>query len=299
MVNLADVARKTGYKVIEVNGWQNRGHGALGKVETIVCHHTAGPAKGDFPSLSVVRDGRAGLPGPLCNIGLARSGEIYIIAAGLAYHAGAVKKAIYGNSRSIGIEAENTGTGEKWNDKQMDSYAKLCAELVKAYGLEVGDVLGHKEVCAPVGRKIDPSFDITMAAFRKKVSAALSAGGSAKASGSGSGSTSLNKKAVVKAHQEMLKRAGYKNNKVIDGIFGELSVKDTQEWMQKKGYYKKTVVAKWGVKKGVKLKVDGGDGKWFWYEFERLLKDAGKYKGVLDGVPGPMFWNAWAGYLHV
>jgi hypothetical protein len=171
LTDLADAARKSGLPVVEVDGWRKRGHGQLVGVRTIVAHHTAtaASAKGDYPSLRVVRDGRSDLAGPLANLGLGRDGTAYVIAAGLAYHAGKVREPDYGNAYSIGIEAEHPGIGV-WPNRQYDAYVQLCAALVEHYDLTVGDVLGHKEVCAPVGRKSDPNFPMDL--FRAEVAAA-------------------------------------------------------------------------------------------------------------------------------
>ena len=105
--NLASVARAAGLTVSEVDGWQTRGHGGLDKVKTIVCHHTAGPHAGNAPSLNVVTNGRTGVSGPLSNFVLGRDGTVYVVAAGLCYHAGAVRDTSYANAFSLGIEAEN------------------------------------------------------------------------------------------------------------------------------------------------------------------------------------------------
>jgi hypothetical protein len=163
---LADVVRKSGLPVEEVTGWQNRGHGPFARVETIVCHHTAGAVSGNMPSLTVVARGRQGLPGPLCNLGLGRDGTVYVVAAGIAWHAGAVSDIRHSNAHSIGIEAEATGT-TYWPVVQMDAFARLCRTLCDHYGIPVSRVLGHKEVASPRGRKIDPNFD--MVAFRDRV----------------------------------------------------------------------------------------------------------------------------------
>lgn len=172
LTRLADICRAAGLDVVEVRGWKTRGHGPLSSVKTIVCHHTAGPRTGNMPSLNVVTNGRPGLKGPLCNLGLARDGTVYVVAAGLAYHAGQVRNSSYGNAYSIGIEAEATGVSS-WPEVQMAAYAKLCAALVDAYGLTTSRVLGHKEVCYPVGRKSDPNF--SMASFRSRVQKVLDA----------------------------------------------------------------------------------------------------------------------------
>jgi hypothetical protein len=168
LTDLADVARSTGLPVIEVPGWRTRGHAPMTDVRTIICHHTAGPATGNYPSLGVVRDGRSDLPGPLAQLGLARDGTVYVIAAGLCYHAGESRDPSYTNSHSIGIEAEATGI-TSWPAAQMDAYARLVRALADHYHVPLARVLGHKETCAPVGRKSDPNFD--MGSFRARVTA--------------------------------------------------------------------------------------------------------------------------------
>ncbi|WP_418063169.1 N-acetylmuramoyl-L-alanine amidase [Pimelobacter simplex] len=159
LTDLADACRKSGLTVVEVAGWRTRGHGQLAAVRTIVAHHTATPAAapGNYPSMRVVRDGRSDLAGPLANLGLGRDGTVYVIAAGIGYHAGKVRERDYGNAYSIGIEAEHPGVGV-WPAAQYDAYARLCSALCKHYDVSVSGVLGHKEVCAPVGRKSDPNF---------------------------------------------------------------------------------------------------------------------------------------------
>lgn len=166
LTDLAEACRKSGLKVVETPGWRTRGHGEMRGVETIVCHHTAGPKTGNMPSLGVITNGRTGLAGPLSHLGLGRDGTAYVVAAGLAYHAGTVREATMGNSYAIGIEAEATGV-DPWPAVQLDAYARLCAALCAHYGVPVVRVLGHKEVCSPVGRKVDPNFD--MAAFRRQI----------------------------------------------------------------------------------------------------------------------------------
>jgi hypothetical protein len=170
LIDLAAVAGRSGLQVVQVPGWQARGQDMIG-VRTVTCHHTATPAAaaGDYPSLRVVRDGRSDLPGPLCNLGLGRAGTVYVVAAGKANHAGVSRAVRFTNSFAIGIEAENPGTGGPWPGVQMDAYAALCAALIAHYGLTVADVRGHKETCAPAGRKTDPDFSMT--ALRADVAA--------------------------------------------------------------------------------------------------------------------------------
>ncbi|MEV6877025.1 N-acetylmuramoyl-L-alanine amidase [Amycolatopsis sp. NPDC051128] len=156
---LVDAARSTGYPVVEVAGWQTRGHGGMRVVEGVVGHHTATAesAPGDYPSLGIVIDGRADLAGPLCNLGLGRGGTIYVVAAGCAYHAGASRWLGYldVNDEFLGIEAESAGTGF-WTAAQLDAYPKLVAALLRYMSRGVDRYAGHKDVCVPAGRKIDP-----------------------------------------------------------------------------------------------------------------------------------------------
>ncbi len=161
---LVDAARLTGYPVVEVPGWTTRGHGGMTSVEGVVLHHTAGPAPGEMPSLAVVRDGRAGLTGPLSNLGLGRSGTVYVIAAGTTYHAGASSWAGLTdlNSRFLGIEAESVGDGRDWTAEQRDCYPRLVAALLHYMRRPATRAAGHAEVAVPAGRKIDPAgIDMT------------------------------------------------------------------------------------------------------------------------------------------
>lgn len=175
---LPGVLRDAGLEVLEHTGWQTRGHGDMGTVQGVLCHHTCGPLHGDLPDINVLVDGRPDLGGPLCNLGLGRSGKVYMIAAGKGWHAGAGswQGVTDGNSHFIGIEAENTGetTGpraEAWPDVQMQAYMRVCAAIVEHVGVGVAMVAGHKEYARPLGRKNDPSFDMVM--FRAGVARLL------------------------------------------------------------------------------------------------------------------------------
>jgi len=169
LVQLADVARRTGCPVTEVPGWRTRGHGPQPEVQGVVCHHTAGPIAGnDYPSMAVVRDGRRDLDGPLSQYGLGRSGRIYVIAAGRCWHNAPSTSPLHDNSSSIGIEAENNGS-QPWPEQQVDAYHRLCAELCREFGLTASRVKAHREVNI---NKPDP-HSLNMAAFRSAVAAHL------------------------------------------------------------------------------------------------------------------------------
>jgi hypothetical protein len=93
------------------------------------------------------------------------------------------------NSRSIGIEASNSGVGEEWSPAMVESYEVGVAAMMRAYGCAPSpDVVAHFE-WAP-GRKIDPwggnagtpgfpytgPHPWTMSGFRSGVAARLAPG---------------------------------------------------------------------------------------------------------------------------
>ena len=59
--NLLRAVKNAGVKYNQAAGWKSHGRGTMGSIQTIVCHHTAGPESGNSPSLNVVRNGRPGL----------------------------------------------------------------------------------------------------------------------------------------------------------------------------------------------------------------------------------------------
>lgn len=178
LTNLADVARSAGLAVHEVPGWKTRSTATTGMstIKAIMLHHTAGPRTGNYPSLGTVRDGRPDVPGPLAQLGLARDGSVYVIAAGRANHSG--KGSGFGLPTNdaaryvIGIEAESTGVGGDWTAAQLDAYPRLVAALCQAYDVPVNRVIGHKE-WAPK-RKIDPQgWPGDVEGFRRSVAALM------------------------------------------------------------------------------------------------------------------------------
>jgi hypothetical protein len=165
---LPDLLRQYGVEVIEVAGWRERGSATFNP-QVIVAHHTANPNLADMPSLNLLINGRSGLPGPLCQVGLSRSGKAYIVASGRANHAGTGSwRGVSGNTNALGIEAENNGTGEPWPAAQLEAYFRvagaMCDGTTPMRGAEW--VCGHKE-WAP-SRKIDPK-NIDMNWFRDQV----------------------------------------------------------------------------------------------------------------------------------
>lgn len=174
---LADVARGAGLRVSECAGWRTRGRD-YGSPQVVVCHHTGeSPHSGDAGGLGTVVRGRADLPGPIANYYLSRSGIVYVVAAGVANNAGKgnARRAGHpewsGNSRTIGIEAANSGK-EPWPTAQYTAYVALAAAVCRRMGWGVSRVVAHKE-WSTTG-KPDPSFGMDV--FRANVARAINTG---------------------------------------------------------------------------------------------------------------------------
>jgi hypothetical protein len=165
-----------GLKVAEVPGWKDRGAGNadIGQVLGVLCHHTGVRSTKNMPTLNALINGRPaeknlkGIPGPLAQLGLARDGTFFLIAAGRANHAGTGmwQGITSGNTHFIGIEAENSGDADdEWPPVQIDAYQRGVAAILSHIRQPAIFCAGHKEY-AP-DRKDDPSFK--MVPFRAAV----------------------------------------------------------------------------------------------------------------------------------
>lgn len=177
---LPDVLEAAGLKVAETPDWRTRGHGDMGTVRGVMCHHTATPRGGNMPTLNLLIKGRAAsattsaLGGPLAQLGLGRDGTFYVVASGRANHAGAgIWQGVRtGNSSFIGIEAENAGVpSDPWPDVQLDAYYRGVAAILRRIRADARMCCGHKEYALPHGRKLDPTLNMT--AFRASVASYL------------------------------------------------------------------------------------------------------------------------------
>lgn len=161
---IADRLRAEGLTVKEVAGWKTRGRDFAGMAPAFnpkgcVNHHTAGPANrvgARTPSLGVVIGGRSDLPGPLCNVYLGYDRVVYVVASGVANHAGlpdgGVCRGMTGNSSAYGLEIEHPGTFPLPSD-MVKIAARIHAALLRGHGLPASQVVQHHE-WAP-SRKID------------------------------------------------------------------------------------------------------------------------------------------------
>jgi hypothetical protein len=140
---------------VETEGWQTRGSSSFSP-SRVMWHHTASAQGRNVPSLNVCINGRADLPGPLCQVLQARDNTLYVIAAGKANHAGngAWGGSVSGNTSYYGLEIENVGTtAEPWRLDQLWTAAVASAALLAWDLNKVPFCCMHKE-WAP-SRKID------------------------------------------------------------------------------------------------------------------------------------------------
>lgn len=144
-----ELQNRWGIKVKDVPGWETRGRGVLDP-KGLVRHHTASPkSSGTYGSLRVVTYGRSDLRNALCNWYQPREAagrELWIVAAGLAWHAGQGGwKGLSGNGSVIGLEAENDGVGEPWGLDQWFCAIALDVELAREFGYAPKMGCEHKE----------------------------------------------------------------------------------------------------------------------------------------------------------
>ncbi len=157
--------RAAGLTVVEVQGWETRGrpqrYDPLGVLE----HHDASSLRsGELGALPIIVAGRTGIPGPLSQWQVGRSGTWYLVAAGRANHAGAGGPhgeipADSGNRYLEGVEVANDGRTEPYSPALRRSLdIGLACLLTEIRGSLLSRItswlLGHRE-WAP-GRKSDP-----------------------------------------------------------------------------------------------------------------------------------------------
>ncbi|MEV0247976.1 N-acetylmuramoyl-L-alanine amidase [Nocardia sp. NPDC050712] len=166
---LADVLRAEGLKVIEHDGWRDRGHGDFADIRGVLCHHTAGGGVNDW---KIVQNGRPDLDGPLAQLVLEKDGTYRVIAAGVCWHAGRGWHPGWpsnnANFHVIGIEAVSRGDGSDWTPVQLDAYKRGCAAILRRLGRDADDCVAHREYSSE--GKIDPA-GIDMDDFRSDVQA--------------------------------------------------------------------------------------------------------------------------------
>ncbi len=166
---LASALRAVGLTVIEVNDWDTRSHGELPNSPAVIWHHDASPP-GDSPGVlgwMISNWNKAS-----ANIWINRYGTVYLVGAGVSWHAGAVNDPKWGSTRSIGIEMDLT-VNEEQTVAQLQAVRLVTAViLLKGNRTAYDGMSFHKEICSPRGRKVDP-FGLHLAPERDQVQAVM------------------------------------------------------------------------------------------------------------------------------
>jgi N-acetylmuramoyl-L-alanine amidase len=127
-------------------------------IDTIVIHHTS--SNNGAGDLAHLRNPKSEVS---AHYMLDRDGKIYQLVGDSkrAWHAG--KSELHGvptdvNGRSIGIEIVNAGDGKTpFTEAQYKSLTQLVGYLKQEYKVPMNNIVGHKDVAVPKGRKDDPA----------------------------------------------------------------------------------------------------------------------------------------------
>ncbi|MFE7232208.1 N-acetylmuramoyl-L-alanine amidase [Streptomyces sp. NPDC002405] len=152
-----------GVAVVEVGDWKSHNRntkGAWGPVHGVMIHHTV--TKGTANTVKIVRDGYAGLPGPLCHGMIAKDGRVHVVGWGRANHAGlgdpdvlsAViaerrppvddEATVDGNRAFYGFECENLGDNkDPWPTEQIEAIVRVVAAISRQHGWGARSALRH------------------------------------------------------------------------------------------------------------------------------------------------------------
>ena len=176
---LAEVlkAQEPRLKVRELPEWRNTGHGDFLNLWGVMVHHT-GNARETAES---IQEGRPDLPGPLSQLHIGQDGTVSIVAAGVAWHAGAGDypgiPTDNANFHLIGIEcawprdttiSPATQGRERWPDPQIIAMRDTVAAILSKLGFGPDRVIGHKEWAGRRQGKWDPG-NLDMNWFRNEV----------------------------------------------------------------------------------------------------------------------------------
>jgi N-acetylmuramoyl-L-alanine amidase len=139
-------------------------------IDTIVLHHTA--SNNGAGDLAHLRDPKAEVS---AHYMVDRDGKIYQLVndSKRAWHAG--KAELHGvptdvNGRSIGIEIVNAGDGKTpFTEAQYKSLTQLVGYLKQEYKVPMNNIVGHKDVAVPKGRKTDPASNFDWKRLRNGI----------------------------------------------------------------------------------------------------------------------------------
>ncbi len=133
---IADEFTRLGGRAVFTAGWETRGNGQSSAYKGLLLHHTAGGRNVNIDQILI--DGRWDLPGPLCNFCIMYDGDLGVISANPANHAGAsggwdtapLPRTGLFNREIIGCEIQYPGT-EPMAAVQYESAKRLSVATLK------------------------------------------------------------------------------------------------------------------------------------------------------------------------
>lgn len=136
---IAEEVKAMGGRPVYTNGWATRGNGQSSNYKGLLLHHTAGGRNVNIDQILI--DGRWDLAGPLANFCIMYDGDLGVISANPANHAGAsggwdtapfAKTGLF-NREIIGCEIQYPGT-EPMAAVQYETAKKLAVATMKVLG---------------------------------------------------------------------------------------------------------------------------------------------------------------------
>lgn len=133
---IAEEVKRMGTPARYTKGWETRGNGQSSNYKGLLLHHTAGGNNVNIDQILI--DGRWDLSGPLCNFCIMYDGDLGVIAAHPANHAGASggwdtapfpRTGLF-NREIIGCEIQYKGT-EPMSKAQYETAKKLSVATLK------------------------------------------------------------------------------------------------------------------------------------------------------------------------
>ncbi|AUV60636.1 endolysin [Gordonia phage SteveFrench] len=128
-----------GGRAVYTRGWETRGNGQSPDYGGLLIHHTAGGRNVNIDQILI--SGRWDLAGPLCNVCIMYDGDLGVIAANPANHAGAsggwdtapFERTGLFNKRIIGCEVQYPGV-EPMANVQYESCKRLAIATMEVLG---------------------------------------------------------------------------------------------------------------------------------------------------------------------
>jgi hypothetical protein len=162
---LADDLEAAGLQVVRYAGWTTRARRSGGYADTPLCvmwHHTASSTTASNDAYYMCHTSASR---PICNVLVARSGEVWVLAAGATNTNGSGRSLAFSqgmvptnrmNEWAVGMELANNGVGQPYPQVQIDAAFTVSNRVNQRLGGKPTDVATHAHY-AP-DRKIDPAM---------------------------------------------------------------------------------------------------------------------------------------------